>query len=67
MKMSRRLVRAWFGGCRRCHGRADADGFRVARRTFELYREESCGKCTPCREGTGWLEDILERIENGGG
>jgi NADH-quinone oxidoreductase subunit F len=39
----------------------------VARRTVAFYREESCGKCTPCREGTGWLEDILERIEAGGG
>jgi len=39
----------------------------VARRTLSFYREESCGKCTPCREGTGWLEDILKRIEDGGG
>jgi NADH-quinone oxidoreductase F subunit len=39
----------------------------IARRTVAFYREESCGKCTPCREGTGWLEDILERIENGAG
>jgi NADH-quinone oxidoreductase subunit F len=39
----------------------------VARRTLSFYREESCGKCTPCREGTGWLETILERIEAGDG
>ena len=39
----------------------------VARRTLSFYREESCGKCTPCREGTAWLEDILKRIEGGGG
>ena len=39
----------------------------VARRTLNFYREESCGKCTPCREGTGWLETILMRIEAGGG
>ncbi len=39
----------------------------VARRTVAFYREESCGKCTPCREGTGWLENILERIEAGDG
>jgi NADH-quinone oxidoreductase subunit F len=39
----------------------------VARRTVAFYREESCGKCTPCREGTGWLESILERIEAGEG
>ncbi len=40
---------------------------KVARRTLSFYREESCGKCTPCREGTGWLEDILIRMEEGGG
>lgn len=39
----------------------------VARRTLSFYREESCGKCTPCREGTGWLEEILLRMEQGGG
>ena len=39
----------------------------LARRTIAFYREESCGKCTPCREGTGWLEKILERIEAGEG
>ncbi len=39
----------------------------VARRTMAFYREESCGKCTPCREGTGWLEHILERVERGEG
>ena len=39
----------------------------VARRTLSFYREESCGKCTPCREGTTWLENILLRIEAGGG
>lgn len=32
-----------------------------------FYRHESCGQCTPCREGTGWLEKILERILNGHG
>jgi NADH-quinone oxidoreductase subunit F len=39
----------------------------VARRTLSFYREESCGKCTPCREGTAWLEKILMRIEAGEG
>lgn len=39
----------------------------VALRTVAFYREESCGKCTPCREGTGWLEAILKRVENGAG
>jgi NADH-quinone oxidoreductase subunit F len=32
-----------------------------------FYYEESCGQCTPCREGTGWLYRMVERIENGNG
>jgi NADH-quinone oxidoreductase subunit F len=32
-----------------------------------FYRHESCGKCTPCREGTYWMAEILERIERGEG
>lgn len=36
-------------------------------RTALFYARESCGKCTPCREGTKWLEQILRRIRNGGG
>jgi NADH-quinone oxidoreductase subunit F len=38
---------------------------RVARRAAHFYEAESCGKCVPCREGTGWLEKVLTRIENG--
>ena len=36
-------------------------------RTAEFYMNESCGKCTPCREGTRWLYQILDRIRLGGG
>jgi NADH-quinone oxidoreductase subunit F len=32
-----------------------------------FYMHESCGQCTPCREGTGWLWRVVERIENGEG
>lgn len=32
-----------------------------------FYMHESCGQCTPCREGTGWLWRVVERIENGQG
>ena len=32
-----------------------------------FYYEESCGQCTPCREGTGWLWRMVDRIENGNG
>ena len=37
----------------------------IALRTAEFYRHESCGKCTPCREGTNWTVKMLERIDNG--
>ncbi|MBC8092192.1 MAG: NADH-quinone oxidoreductase subunit F, partial [Pseudonocardia sp.] len=33
----------------------------------EFYKHESCGKCTPCREGTYWLVQILERMVAGEG
>lgn len=39
----------------------------VAWRLTKFYQHESCGKCTPCREGTYWMLKILERIENGRG
>ncbi len=32
-----------------------------------FYYEESCGQCTPCREGTGWMHRVIHRIENGQG
>ncbi|MDR0528200.1 MAG: NADH-quinone oxidoreductase subunit NuoF [Zoogloeaceae bacterium] len=38
----------------------------LARLSF-FYHEESCGQCAPCREGTGWLFDVLARIEAGDG
>jgi len=37
----------------------------VALKTAKFYRHESCGKCTPCREGTNWTVHMLERIEAG--
>lgn len=36
-------------------------------RISHFYMEESCGQCTPCREGTGWLVRLLERIKSGAG
>ena len=44
-----------------------ADVLAVARRLSHFYAHESCGQCTPCREGTGWLERVLTRIERGQG
>jgi NADH-quinone oxidoreductase subunit F len=40
---------------------------RAAWRIVRFFHRESCGQCTPCREGGGWLEKILERMENGQG
>jgi len=39
----------------------------LAENLLHFYRHESCGKCTPCREGTDWLVKILHRIEQGEG
>ena len=40
---------------------------RVILRWMEFYQHESCGKCTPCREGTYWLVRMIGRLENGDG
>ncbi|PVD50953.1 NADH-quinone oxidoreductase subunit F [Terrimonas sp.] len=42
----------------------------VVKNTYTLarfYRHESCGQCSPCREGTGWMEKILKKIDSGKG
>ena len=46
---------------RRCASCARSDA------GWSFYEHESCGKCTPCREGTYWVEHVLERIEAGRG
>ncbi len=40
---------------------------RAALRVVKFFAHESCGQCTPCREGTSWLERMLFRIEHGAG
>jgi NADH-quinone oxidoreductase subunit F len=40
---------------------------RALARISKFYAEESCGQCTPCREGTAWMEAIIEKIEHGHG
>jgi len=40
---------------------------RAVSRWTDFYAHESCGKCTPCREGTFWLKQIIERLEHGQG
>jgi NADH-quinone oxidoreductase subunit F len=43
------------------------DVFESTKNLTEFYKHESCGWCTPCREGTDWLVKIFNRIEHGGG
>jgi NADH-quinone oxidoreductase subunit F len=43
------------------------DMVEVLQRLSYFYMHESCGQCTPCREGTGWLSRIVDRIQNGQG
>ncbi len=40
----------------------DTDMVRVVFNLMKFYHHESCGQCTPCREGTGWLEKVVHRI-----
>jgi len=40
---------------------------RATWRITKFFSRESCGQCTPCREGSGWLERVLYRLEHGGG
>jgi NADH-quinone oxidoreductase subunit F len=40
---------------------------RAVSRWTDFYAHESCGKCTPCREGTFWLKQIMHRLEHGRG
>ncbi|MGD1011763.1 MAG: NADH-quinone oxidoreductase subunit NuoF [Acidimicrobiales bacterium] len=44
---------------------ADTCPVRVAWRITQFFHRESCGQCTPCREGSGWIEKILHRLEQG--
>lgn len=53
------------GGCMFFNEHTDI--VKLTWRTAVFYANESCGKCTPCREGTRWLVQILERICKGGG
>ena len=40
---------------------------KAVTRWLEFYKHESCGKCTPCREGTYWITGVLEKFEHGQG
>jgi NADH-quinone oxidoreductase subunit F len=43
------------------------DMVKALRNTVRFYAHESCGQCTPCREGSAWMRKILDRIVDGGG
>jgi NADH-quinone oxidoreductase subunit F len=43
----------------------DTDMVAVARNCARFFMNESCGQCTPCREGSGWIYKLLTRIERG--
>jgi len=45
----------------------DTDMVKWLRRVSHFYFHESCGQCTPCREGTGWIERIVGKIDEGEG
>ncbi len=45
----------------------NTDIVREVRRMVQFYAHESCGQCTPCREGTAWMTRVLRRIEAGRG
>jgi NADH-quinone oxidoreductase subunit F len=44
---------------------SSTDMVRALARTAHFFAHESCGQCTPCREGCGWMERLLGRIEQG--
>lgn len=43
----------------------DTDLVKITLRIAHFYHHESCGQCTPCREGNGWMENVLKRIARG--
>jgi len=45
----------------------DTDMVEALKNLLEFYHHESCGQCTPCREGTGWSDTLLERVLEGRG
>jgi NADH-quinone oxidoreductase subunit F len=45
----------------------ETDVVKLCWRIMKFYQHESCGQCTPCREGTGWLEKVTRRLAQGRG
>jgi len=63
------LVKAgsMLGSCAVIIADETADLIALTRRLAHFYAHESCGQCTPCREGTGWMERMMVRLEQGKG
>lgn len=64
---SLRTVGTYMGTAGMCILDEDTDMVRFLRRIAHFYHHESCGQCTPCREGTGWMEKLIARIDEGHG
>ena len=64
---SLRTVGTFMGTAGMCVLDEDTDIVNFLLRTSKFYDHESCGQCTPCREGTGWFVKVLEKIARGDG
>ncbi|WNJ21421.1 NADH-quinone oxidoreductase subunit NuoF [Pontibacter sp. G13] len=62
---SLRTVGTFVGTAGMCVLDEDTDLVKFLLRTAKFYDHESCGQCTPCREGTGWFTKMLTRIDQG--
>lgn len=60
-----RAVGGMLGTCCAIVLSEDADPVLALHNLMRFYRHESCGQCTPCREGCGWIERILDKIVEG--
>lgn len=64
---SLRSVGTFLGTAGMCVLDEDTDIVNFLLRTSKFYDHESCGQCTPCREGTGWFVKVLDKINRGHG
>jgi NADH-quinone oxidoreductase subunit F len=62
-----RLLGTMLGTCCAIVLSDQADPVLAFHNLMQFYRHESCGQCTPCREGVGWIERILDKIAHGKG
>jgi NADH-quinone oxidoreductase subunit F len=62
-----RMVGGMLGTCCAIVLSEDADPVLALHNLMRFYAHESCGQCTPCREGSGWIERILDKIVEGRG